>query len=144
MLILHRLLYWIGLRPTPGPRTYEINESLNVSLATLAQHEGRPEHELILDIVAAGLTQYSTKDRIWKQWESLTPREQEATALVCLGYPNGQMAVRMGVTQSGVKFHLRNVYGKLKVKNRTELRKKFVGWDFSGWLKLYQNFHVVK
>jgi len=144
MSILHKLLYWIGLRSTPGPRTYEINESLNVSLATLAQHEGRPEHDLILDIVAAGLTQYSTRDRIWKQWESLTPREQEATALACLGYTNGQMAVRMGITQAGVKFHLRNVYAKLQVKNRVGLRKKFAGWDFTGWLRLYQNFHVVK
>jgi len=144
MSILHRLLYRIGLRPTPGPRTYEINESLNVSLSTLAQHEGRPEHELILDIVAAGLTQYSTNDKVWKQWESLTDREKEATAGVCLGYTNGQIAADMGITEAGVKFHLRNVYAKLKVKNRVGLRKKFIGWDFTGWMKIYRHFHVVK
>src|SRR5215210_2487175 len=106
MSIWHRLLYWIGLRPTPGPRKYEIAEPLQVSLKTLAQHEGRPEHDLLPDILAAGLTQYSTNDRLWKKWESLTPREQEATAFVCLGYSNGQIAFRMGITEAGVKFHL--------------------------------------
>lgn len=144
MAIWHTLLYWIGLRPTPGPRTYVIPESLQVSISTLAQHEGRLEYELVPDIVAAGLTQYSTKDRIWKQWESLTPREQEATALACLGYTNGQMAVHMGITEAGVKFHLRNVYSKFQVKNRVKLSQKLAGWDFTGWLKLSQSFHLVK
>lgn len=144
MSILHTLLYWIRLRPTPGPRTYVMPESLQVSISTLAQHEGLPEHELILDIVAAGLTQYSTNDKVWKQWESLTDREKEATAGVCLGYTNGQIAADMGITEAGVKFHLRNVYAKLKVKNRVGLRKKFTGWDFTGWRKIYRNFHVVK
>jgi len=144
MSILHTLLYWIGLSPTPGPRTYVIPESLQVSVNTLAQHEGRPEHELILDIVAAGLTQYSTNDKVWKQWESLTDREKEATAGVCLGRSNGQIAADMGITEAGVKFHLRNVYAKLKVKNRAGLRKKFTGWDFTGWMKIYQKFHIVK
>jgi len=43
MSIWQRLLYLIGLRPNPGPRTYEISESLQVTLSTFAQHEGRPE-----------------------------------------------------------------------------------------------------
>jgi DNA-binding CsgD family transcriptional regulator len=144
MSILHTLLYWIGLRPTPGPRIYVIPDSLQVSISTLAQHEGRPNHELILDIVAAGLTQYSTNDKVWKKWESLTDREKEATAGVCLGHTNGQIAADMGIGEAGVKFHLRNVYAKLKVKNRVGLRKKFAGWDFTGWMKIYRNFHVVK
>lgn len=144
MSILHTLLYRIGLLSTSGPRTYKIPESLQVSISTLAQHEGRPEDELILDLVAAGLTKYSTDDKVWKQWESLTDREKEATAGVCLGYTNGQIAADMGITVAGVKFHLHNVYTKLKVKNRIGLRKKFTGWDFTGWMKIYRNFHVVK
>jgi len=144
MSIWHTLLYWIGLCPTPGPRTYEIAESLQVSLKTLAQHEGRPEHELLPDIVAAGLTQYSTNDRVWKEWESLTPREQEVTALVCVGCTNGQVAVRMGITEAGVKFHLRNVYVKFQVKKRTQLRQKLAGWDFSEWKRGPNGTHFVR
>ena len=125
MSILQKLLYWIGLRSNPGPRKYEIAESLLVSITTLARHEGRPEHELLSDIVAAGLTQYSTNDKILKNWESLTSREQEVTAWVCLGYTTGQMAAFMGVTQATVKFHLGNVYSKFEVKNRAKLRQTF-------------------
>ncbi len=144
MSILHKLLYRIGLRSTPGSRKFEIAESLVVSIATLANHEGRPEHELLPDILAAGLTQYSTKDRIWKKWESLTPREQEVTALVCLGFTNDEMAARMGVTEGGVKFHLGNVYSKFKVKSRAKLRQKLTGWDFSAWAKSPRDFHLLK
>ncbi len=134
MSILQRLLYWIGLRPDPGPRKYEVAAPLHLSLTTLAKHEGRPEHELFPDIVAAGLTQYSTQDRIWKKWESLTPREQQVSAWACLEYTNRQMAARMGVTEATVKFHLGNVYSKLRVKNRTTLRKKFAGSDFTEFM----------
>ena len=144
MSIWQGLLNLIGLRPISGSRTYEISESLQVTLSTIAKYEGRPEHELLPDLLAAGLTQYSTNDGIWKQWESLTPREQEVTALVCLGYSNGQIAVRMGVTEAGVKFHLRNVYSKFQVKNRAKLRQKFAGWDFTAWIKFPRKSHLVK
>jgi DNA-binding CsgD family transcriptional regulator len=143
MSIWHTLLYKIGLRSTPDPQNYEIPESLQVSIATLAKYEGRPEHELLPDILAAGLTQYSMNDRIWKKWESLSDREKEATARVCLGETNGQIAAAMDITESGVKFHLRNVYKKLKVKNRYKLRQKFAGWDFSAWKTQTKKFHSV-
>ncbi len=144
MSIWHRLMYWIGLRSDPGPRKYEVAAPLQVSLKTLAQHEGRPEDELFPDILAAGLTQYSTHDKIWKKWESLTPREQEVTALVCLGYSNGQMAARMGITEAGVKFHLRNVYAKFEVQKRSQLRQIFGGWDFSAWNGFPNGSHFLK
>jgi DNA-binding CsgD family transcriptional regulator len=134
MSILQRLLYWIGLRSDPGPRKYEVDTLLQISINTLAKHEGRPAHELFPDIVAAGLTQYSTNDRILKKWASLTPREQQVTAWICLGYSNRQMASRMGVTEAAVKFHIRNVYSKLRVKNRGKLRQKFAGWDFTEFM----------
>ena len=135
MSIWHTLLYWIGLRSTPGSRKYEIAETLRISITTLAKYEGRPEHELLPDILAAGLTQYSTNDRIWKKWESLTPREQEVTALVCLGYSNDEMAFRMGVTEAGVKWHIHNVLKKFGVVNRRKLRQILAGWDFNGWMQ---------
>lgn len=134
---------WLGLRSKSDP-WYKLPESLNTSLVTLANYEGRPTHELILDILAAGLTQYSTKDRIWKKWESLTAREQETAALACLGYTNGQIATKMGITLAGAKFHLGNIYQKVKVKNRAGLRKKFTGWDFSAYDKTPKGYHFLK
>src|SRR5688572_26858628 len=102
MAILDTLRSWFSQRSNPDSQIFEIPEHLLASISTLAKHEGRPEHELLPDILAAGLTQYSTKDRIWKKWESLTPRERDVTALVCLGFSNGEIAAHMVITESGV------------------------------------------
>lgn len=133
MSIWQRFLYLIGKRPTPGPRTYEISESFQVTLSTLAQHEGRPEHELLPDLLVAGLTEYSIQDELWEKWECLTPREQEVTALICLGYTTKQIASRWVVSEAGVKFHIHNVLKKFGLKNKTGLRHMWANWDFNAW-----------
>ena len=50
----------------------------------------------------------------------LTTRELEILRLVASGATNGVIASRLWVTEQTVKFHLRNVYRKLGVANRTE------------------------
>jgi DNA-binding CsgD family transcriptional regulator len=134
MSIWQRFLYLIGKRPTPGPRTYEITESLHVTLSTLAQHEGRPEHELIPDLLAAGLNQYRTVEKLWPRWESLSPRERDIAALTCLGYTNRQISARLSLSPETIKTHVRNVLLKFDVKSKAELRHILAGWDFSGWM----------
>jgi len=134
MSIWERFLYLIGKRPTPGPRTYEINESMQVTLATLAKHEGRPEHELIPDLLAAGLTQYRSIDELWPRWESLSPREQDVAALTCLGLTNRQIAARLSLSPETIKTHVRNILFKFGVNSKAELRHSLASWDFSGWM----------
>jgi DNA-binding CsgD family transcriptional regulator len=134
MSILQRLLYWMGLRSNPGPRYYEINESFQVTLSTLAKHERRPENEIAQDLFAAGLTQYRTIDEIWPKWESLSSREQEVTALTCLGLTNRQIAARLSLSPETIKTHVRNVLLKFGLNSKVELRHILTGWDFSGWM----------
>jgi|SRR5919108_3490164 DNA-binding CsgD family transcriptional regulator len=134
MSILQRLLYWIGLRSTPGPRHYEISESLQVTLKTLAEHERRPEHELAQDLFAAGLNQYRSFGELWHKWESLSPREQEVTALTCLGLTNQQIAARLSLSRDTIKTHIRNVLFKFGLNSKAELRHILANWDFSGWI----------
>jgi DNA-binding NarL/FixJ family response regulator len=50
----------------------------------------------------------------------LTPREVEILRLVASGATNGDIGRRLWVTEQTVKFHLRNIYRKLEVANRTE------------------------
>ena len=134
MSIWQKILYLIGKRPTPGPRTYEINESLQVSLSTLAKHEGRPEHELFPDILAAGLSQYQSVEKYWPRWESLSPRQRDIAALTCLGYTNRQISARLSLSPETIKTHVRNVLLKFDVKSKAELRHILADWDFSGWM----------
>jgi DNA-binding NarL/FixJ family response regulator len=50
----------------------------------------------------------------------LTERELEILNLVAEGMSNRHVAARLVVTEQTVKFHLTNIYRKLKVSNRTE------------------------
>ena len=108
MSIWDRFLYLIGKRSTPGPRTYrfDVSDSLQVTLSTIAKDEGRPENELIPELLNAGLTQYVSNERLWKKWETLSPREKDVATLVCLGYTNREIAARLNISSETVKDRL--------------------------------------
>ncbi|MEP0807253.1 MAG: helix-turn-helix transcriptional regulator [Chloroflexota bacterium] len=135
MSIWDRFLYLIGLRPTPGPRTYRlaVSDSLQVTLSTIAQDEGRPEHELIPELLNAGLTQYTSQERVWTKWETLSAREKDVVALVCLEYTNSQIAARLNISPDTVKARLANAFRKFGVHKRSDLRLLLAHWDFSAW-----------
>ncbi len=133
MSIWRKMLSLVGLRPISAPRKYGLTESMQVTLTTLSQHDGRPEDELIQDLLAAGLTHYYSSDELWKKWESLSPREQEVAAHVCLGYTNKQIAQKLSISPETVKSHVRNVLIKFNLGSRSELRLSLHEWDFSQW-----------
>lgn len=51
----------------------------------------------------------------------LSAREEEIVEYVVRGYSNLNIASILGISESGVKFHLRNVFARVKVNTRTEL-----------------------
>jgi DNA-binding NarL/FixJ family response regulator len=57
--------------------------------------------------------------------EDLTAREREILELVAGGFPNKEIADRLGLTDGTVRWHLRHVYNKLHVRSRTEAALKF-------------------
>jgi len=57
--------------------------------------------------------------------EDLTPREREILELLADGFPNKEIADRVGVSDGTVRWHLRHVYDKLHVRSRTEAALKF-------------------
>lgn len=48
----------------------------------------------------------------------LTTRERELLAVLADGWTNLQIATRTGISENTVKYHLRNLYDKLEVRNR--------------------------
>lgn len=59
--------------------------------------------------------------------EGLSPREREILQWVAEGLPNKQIASRVGLTDGTVRWHLRRVYHKLRVRSRTEAALTFLG-----------------
>ncbi|MDD5458162.1 MAG: LuxR C-terminal-related transcriptional regulator [Phycisphaerae bacterium] len=67
-----------------------------------------------------------------KQWLFLkeryhmTPRELQVAILVCRGFNNDEIARALKVRQGTVKTHLRNIYRRVRVRNKVTLLLKFV------------------
>jgi DNA-binding CsgD family transcriptional regulator len=73
-------------------------------------------------------------------WDSLTRRQQEVVALVCLGLRNYEIAEAMGIAHSTVKWHLEEIFDKLNMPDRVAIRFAFQGWDFQSW---WMNGHIL-
>jgi DNA-binding NarL/FixJ family response regulator len=58
--------------------------------------------------------------------EPLTPREVEVLELLAEGLPNKSIAVRLGISDQTVKFHVASICGKLGAANRTDAVRRGV------------------
>lgn len=67
-----------------------------------------------------------------KQWHYLrrryrmTPRELQVAKSFCEGYNHGEIVNNLKITHGTVKTHLRNLYRKIRVKNKIEMLLKFM------------------
>lgn len=52
--------------------------------------------------------------------QDLSQREQEVLEKLARGLPNAEIAAQLTVSENTVRFHLKNIYEKLGVANRTE------------------------
>jgi len=59
------------------------------------------------------------------QKEQLTPREIEIVSLLQQGYSYKKVAEMAFISMDTVKFHIRNIYGKLQINSRAELMLKY-------------------
>jgi len=61
------------------------------------------------------------------QPEALTPREVQVLDLLVEGLSNKVIAVRLGISDQTVKFHVAAICGKLGATNRTDAVRKAIG-----------------
>ncbi len=58
--------------------------------------------------------------------QALTTREEEVLTLIAEGLTNQEIATRLYVSENTVKYHVQNIYSKLKVTNRTEAARHYL------------------
>jgi len=68
---------------------------------------------------------FQTPVKTTAEVEDLSPREHEILELLAQGFPNKEIAHRVGVSDGTIRWHLRHVYDKLHVRSRTEAALKF-------------------
>jgi DNA-binding NarL/FixJ family response regulator len=98
-----------------------------------AKDQGRSEEDIMADLAKAGLDQIQHSAEIEERWMSLSRREQQVAALICLGHRNYQIAEILVIAPETVKTHLQNIFIKFNLHSSKELRLTLKDWDFSGW-----------
>jgi DNA-binding CsgD family transcriptional regulator len=68
-----------------------------------------------------------------KQWFSLTIRERQVVALVCMGYRNYEIATILGVGYPTIQTHLQKIFHKFGLRSRNEIRTALVSWRAEDW-----------
>jgi DNA-binding NarL/FixJ family response regulator len=58
--------------------------------------------------------------------EPMTPREIEVLELLTEGLPNKAIAIRLGISDQTVKFHVSSICGKLGAANRTDAVRRAI------------------
>jgi DNA-binding CsgD family transcriptional regulator len=116
------------------PRTFLSDEQAAVWVKRMAAVQHREEQDVYDEIIAAGMKAVEDKDRYAAIWDVLSPREQQVTALLCLGYRSDEMAGMLGVSYETIRTHCKHVYAKFGL-NKRELRLALKDWDFQEWMQ---------
>jgi ATP/maltotriose-dependent transcriptional regulator MalT len=135
MSLLSRLLqYLLGERDRPeSSRVFLQDEELIAVIKDVAKQQKRAEEEVMADFTKVGLNQYLSQNELQERWSSLSHREQQVVALVCLGYRNYEIAQALGIAPETVKSHLQHIFDKLHLRGSKELRLALKDWDFRDW-----------
>lgn len=94
-----------------GAVTYLLKDTLSDDLIRVvrAVHEGK---QPIGPDVEARLAERATR-------QHLTPREVQVLELVAQGMRNKEIAAALGISEETAQVHVKNIFAKLKVKDRT-------------------------
>lgn len=135
MSLLSRLIqYLLGERDKTEPaRVFLQDEELIAVIKDVAKQEKRAEEEVMADFAKVGLNQYLSQHELQERWSSLSHREQQVVALICLGYRNYQIAETLGIAPVTVKTHLQHIFDKFHLRGSKELRLTLKDWDFRDW-----------
>jgi ATP/maltotriose-dependent transcriptional regulator MalT len=135
MSLLDRLLeYLLGKRDRKeSSRMFLQDEELIAVIKDVAKQQKRAEQEVMADFTKVGLNQFLAQHELEDRWASLSHREQQVVALICLGYRNYEIAQTLVIAPETVKTHLQRVFDKFHLRSSKELRLALKDWDFRDW-----------
>ena len=107
-------------------RIFLQDEEIVTLVRNAAKQQGRSEAEIITDFTKAGWDQLQQATEMEERWDSLSRREQQVVALICLGHRNYQIAEILVIAPETVKTHLQNVFTKFNLRSSKELRLSLI------------------
>ena len=112
----------------------DLDEDSLDMLDELVQGQAYGVEELATDLLTKAVYEYyqATNQKI-RLWESLSKRQQQVAALVCLRYTNDQIAEKLHISSDTVKTHVSNILRKFNVRSRYQLGYMLRRWDFNNF-----------
>ena len=114
-------------------RVFLQDEGLIAVIKDVAKQQQRAEEEIIADFTTVGLNQFLAQNEMEQRWSSLSRREQQVIALVCLGHRNHEIAKILTIAPETVKTHLQSIFDKFNLRSSKELRLALKDWNFHDW-----------
>ncbi len=117
------------------PSSVAVRNELTVqALRELAIKKQVRADELADTIIRAAVNEHNLQAASLELWESLSPREQQVTALAVRGYTNAQIGAILNLSVSTVKTYISTAYHKMGVSGRAGLVDRFRGLDLASWV----------
>lgn len=133
-LLPPRLRKLLQKKKVSASRKFDADQELLAAIKEVAQKQGRTEEEVWMEFARAGRDQFAEENDLAHCWDhELSDREQEVTALACMGYRNYEIAETLSISPETVKTHLQNTYTKFGIRSRNELRRALKDWRFEEW-----------
>ena len=114
-------------------RRYHVDLNMAAYLQNLAVEQESDPEQVAKEIFAKGIATHFQNEHLQHIWEQLTPREQEVTALVGLGYSNNEIGEKLMISPNTVKSHVSHAMRKFGAGKRAEMQIMLADWDFSEW-----------
>lgn len=108
----------------------ELVSADNPSAALLEELEGNQTNE---KVISQDFEIFPEDPAVRKQWFSLTIRERQVVALVCMGHRNYEIASILGVENSTIQTHLQKIFRKFGLRSRGEIRGALMSWAAEEW-----------
>ena len=109
----------------------EVESEQVIEFEGMAEDEGSEEPtQYELDI-------FPEDAAIRKKWFSLSIRERQVVALVCMGYRNPDIAAVLGVGHQTILTHMQNIFYKFDLRSRREIREALTSWRAEEWWKYH-------
>src|SRR6476660_10156667 len=118
---------------TEETRLFLQDEELIAAVKNVAKQQKRSDAEMIAEFTKVGLNQFLTQNELENRWSSLSHREQQVVALICLGHRNYEIANILSIAPETVKTHLQRIFDKFHLRSSTELRLALKDWNFRDW-----------
>ena len=74
-----------------------------------------------------------------KKWFSLSIRERQVVALVCMGHRNHDIASMLNVEYTTIQTHLQHIFYKFDLRSRREIREALKSWQAEKWWYVHHN-----